>query len=173
MIAATHRRLSDLVHEGRFREDLYYRLDVVSIHVPPLRSRPEDIPELATFFLEKARARAPESPARSLRADLLDLLSTAPWPGNVRQLESTIERLVVLATSDELTPEDLERQVVELDSPPPVPPDDDGEDPSLDRVIQKHVANVLAKTDGNKARAAKLLGVDLSTLYRWQRKWGT
>ncbi len=173
VIAATHRRLSDLVHEGRFREDLYYRLDVVSIHVPPLRSRPEDIPELATFFLEKARARAPESPARSLRADLLDLLSTAPWPGNVRQLESTIERLVVLATSEDLTPEDLERQVVELDSPPPVPPDDDGEDPSLDRVIQKHVANVLAKTDGNKARAAKLLGVDLSTLYRWQRKWGT
>ncbi len=174
VIAATHRRLSELVHDGRFREDLYYRLDVVSIQVPPLRARPDDIPELASFFLDKARARAPESPARAIRPDLLDLLSTAPWPGNVRQLESTIERLVVLATNEELTADDLERHVVDLDSPQALPTSaDEASDPSLDKVIQKHVANVLAKTEGNKARAAKLLGVDLSTLYRWQRKWGT
>jgi two-component system response regulator HydG len=168
VVAATHRRLADMVREGRFREDLFYRLDVVSIQVPPLRARSEDIPELAVFFLERARRRAPESPARALRSDLIEMLVSAPWPGNVRELESTIERLVVLATSTELTPNDVAERFAET-----AEGSADPADASLDALIQRHVANVLAKTNGNKARAAKMLGVDLSTLYRWQRKWGT
>src|SRR6185295_728998 len=169
VIAASHRRLADLVREGAFREDLFYRLNVVTIAVPALRARQEDIAELSLFFLDRARERVPDSPARALSPELIDVFVNASWPGNVRELESTIERLVVLAVHDVLTPADLAQQIE------PDRPDDGGpkeaSDPSLERLIQKHVAKVLLETDGNKAHAAKLLGVDLSTLYRWQRKW--
>jgi transcriptional regulator with PAS, ATPase and Fis domain len=172
VIAASHRKLADLVREGAFREDLFYRLNVVTIAVPPLRARKEDIPELATFFLERSRERAPESPARSLAAELIDVFVDAAWPGNVRELESTIERLVVLAVHEELSPVDIAEQLeASAHDDGTAGQADEGSDPSLERLIQKHVANVLLKTNGNKALAAKLLGVDLSTLYRWQRKW--
>jgi len=167
VIAATHRRLADLVREGKFREDLYYRLNVVNISVPPLRARQEDIPELASFFLERARERAPESPARTITPELIELFVNAAWPGNVRELESAVERLVVLAVHADLTPADLAEQLEEDASGAP----SEGSDPSLERLIQRHVNKVLVGTNGNKALAAKLLGVDLSTLYRWQRKW--
>jgi transcriptional regulator with PAS, ATPase and Fis domain len=171
VIAATHRSLTALVREGKFRDDLFYRLNVVTVVLPPLRARASDIPELATYFLDSARQRAPESPARSLAPELVDALVQASWPGNVRELESVIERLVVLATHAELTLADLGVQL------------DDGEgatstkrepsDPSLEGLIQDHVERILERTGGNKALAAKMLGIDLSTLYRWQRKWSS
>jgi two-component system response regulator HydG len=167
IVAATHRRLPDLVRDGRFREDLYYRLNVVSLVVPPLRERAEDIPALARCFLARARARAPESPAESISDELMTMLCEAQFPGNVRELESLVERLVVLATHAELTPGDLAH--AELDEP--AEPRREPSDPSLDVIIRNHVESTLARAEGNKVRAAKMLGVDLSTLYRWQRKW--
>jgi two-component system, NtrC family, response regulator HydG len=178
VVASTHRRLSDLVREGGFREDLYYRLNVVSIAVPPLRARAEDIPELAHHLLARAKLRAPFSPAATFSPALMDLLQSSEWPGNVRELESTIERLVVLAQQPELRASDLAPQDVDVRDdlvvPSPGSAVEAGEergDPSLERLIQRHVTRVLDRTGGNKAETAKLLGVDLSTLYRWQRKW--
>ncbi len=167
IVAATHRRLPDLVAEGRFRQDLFYRLDVVTLLVPPLRDRAEDIPELARCFLARARARAPESPALRMSEELLALLASAPLRGNVRELESIVERLVVLADHEELTPSDLARTEYDETQGPAAA----DSDPSLDALIRKHVESVLARAGGSKSRAAKMLGVDLSTLYRWQRKW--
>ncbi len=166
VIVATHRRLSDLVRRGTFREDLYYRLNAVTINVPPLRDRREDIPELALHLLARAKLRAPHSPAASFAPELMELFTSADWPGNVRELESTIERLVVLANEPELRASDLAADPIEQ-----APAKRVESDPSLDALIQRHVERILKRTGGNKAETAKLLGVDLSTLYRWQRKW--
>ncbi len=181
VIAATHRRLPDLVREGRFREDLYYRLNVINISVAPLRARAGDIRELAQTFLQRARERAPQSVVTSMSDDLLELLSQGSWPGNVRELQSIIERLVVLARDAELAPRHLALVDDELtpQSHAPPPPNSApslspaGELCNIDMLIRRHVEAVLAHTDGNKARAAKILGIDLSTLYRWQQRWQT
>ena len=188
VIAATHRRLPDLVREGRFREDLYYRLNVINIAVPPLRARSGDIRELAETFLERARDRAPHSLVTSMSDELLALLSQGTWPGNVRELQSIIERLVVLARDAELAPRHLALVDDELMmTPPPSFPASaasaarapagatasDVELCNIDALIRRHVEAVLAHTEGNKARAAKILGIDLSTLYRWQQRWQT
>ena len=170
IVAATHRKLPELVKASRFREDLYYRLNVVTVHVPPLRKRSEDIEELATWFLDRARTRAPGSPARSFSPELLEIFVEARWPGNVRELQSVVERLVVLARGPELTPVDLARADHKSDEVEE-PEEAKDTDPGLDNLIRRHVERVLARAGGNKTRAAKLLGVDLSTLYRWQRKW--
>lgn len=171
VIAATHRRLSDLVRARQFREDLFYRLNVVTVGLPPLRSRPADIRELALHFLERARERAPGARAVAIHDDLATLLEKRSWPGNVRELENAIERLVVLAPDAELAPEHLAL----LDDEPAVvavaPPASDAEPRTIDAVVREHVAAMLARTGGNKPQAAKLLGIDLSTLYRWQQKW--
>jgi two-component system response regulator HydG len=174
VIAATHRNLPELVRDGRFREDLYYRLDVISIKVPPLRERKSDIPRLATTFVLRARERAPHSRVSSLSADLLALLAAGNWPGNVRELQSTIERLVVLAGAEVAEPRHLE--LVDGEHPPPASrpqsdPSPIGTECTIEDLVRGHVERVLAHTEGHKARAAKILGVDLSTLYRWQQKW--
>jgi two-component system response regulator HydG len=179
IVAATHRKLPELVKEGRFRDDLYYRLNVITLTVPPLRARAQDIPSLAQSFLSRARERAPQSPVTAISTDLLDLLCHGSWPGNVRELQSTIERLVVLAMVDRLEPRHLALVDDELT------PGANGavaaasgtrpavELSSIDELVHRHVDAVLAHTEGNKARAAKILGIDLSTLYRWQQKWQT
>jgi two-component system response regulator HydG len=175
VIAATHRSLLELVKEGRFREDLYYRLDVISIKVPPLRARKSDIPRLASTFVARARERAPQSVVSSLSDDLVALLSAGHWPGNVRELQSTIERLVVLAGAEVAEPRHLELVDGELEMRQVASPDAlslTGDlHCTLDDVVQAHVRRVLAHTGGHKAPAARILGVDLSTLYRWQQKW--
>jgi two-component system response regulator HydG len=175
IVAATHRRLPDLVREGRFRDDLYYRLNVITIAVPPLRARMADIPELTQSFLARARDRAPQSPVRSISHELLELLSHGSWPGNVRELQSTIERLVVLALAEQLEPKHLAFVDDEL-LPPSNGPTVERRSEELcciDDLVHRHVDAVLAHTEGNKAKAAKILGIDLSTLYRWQQKWQT
>jgi len=180
VLAATHRKLPELVREGRFREDLYYRLNVISITVPPLRARVADIPELARSFLARARERAPVSPVKAISPELLELLTHGSWPGNVRELQSTIERLVVLAMADELEPRHLalvDDELTPASSGPPTRERPTGPTTEelccIDDLVHRHVDAVLAHTEGNKARAAKILGIDLSTLYRWQQKWQT
>ncbi|MCL6640345.1 MAG: sigma 54-interacting transcriptional regulator, partial [Candidatus Rokubacteria bacterium] len=163
IIAATNRDLRKLVDEGRFREDLYYRLNVVTVHVPPLRERIEDIPLLAQHFLRKAAAAAGKTVV-GLTREALDLLAAYPWPGNVRELEHVIERAVVLTTSTLLTPADLPPELRPAAPAPPV--DRPARRMTLEELKRWYVEQVLAETGGNKARAAEILGIDRRTLYR-------
>ncbi|MGA3124243.1 MAG: sigma-54 dependent transcriptional regulator [Polyangiaceae bacterium] len=166
VIAATHRNLPALVTEGRFREDLFFRLNVLPVLVPPLRHRREDIPALAERFLAEARQRAPHSPVRSLRPDVLRMLSEAPWPGNVRELASCIERAVVFGVEAIL---DVESVRFRSDEPTLGWPFPSNSPWTLRRLSRAYTEWVLAETGGNKERAAEILGIDVSTLYRWRR----
>jgi len=164
LIAATNRDLRKAVEEGRFREDLYYRLNVVTIRVPPLRERPQDIPLLAQHFLRKWAA-ATGKPVTGFARETLERLARHAWPGNVRELEHVVERAVALATSSILLPEDLPPDVGPAGppAPPTLPP---GRRMTLEELKRWYVERVLAETGGNKARAAEILGIDRRTLYR-------
>ena len=168
VIASTHQDLPALVKAGRFREDLYFRLDVLSVHVPPLRDRPEDIPALAAYFLAQACMRAPSSPVRSIGRDALRALAERSWPGNGRELASSIERAVVFGVDEmidtnQLSPAPLEGPVSGWPFPSASPW-------TLQHLNRTYAEWVLGQTGGDKQRAAEILGVDLSTLYRWRRK---
>jgi two-component system, NtrC family, response regulator HydG len=166
VIAATHRDLPLLVKQGLFREDLYFRLNVLPVNVPALRDHREDIPALAEHFLAQARQRAPQSPVRSIDPDALRILSNAPWPGNVRELANTIERAVVFGFH-----ETIERtQVLSAGAPAPQAWPFPTHAPwTLHRLSRAYAEWALAEAGGNKKRAAKVLGINLSTLYRWLR----
>jgi two-component system response regulator HydG len=169
IIAATHRDLPALVRDGRFREDLYFRLNVLPVLVPPLRDRREDIPALVAHFLAEARRRAPRSPVRTVGAEGMRALVEAPWPGNVRELASTIERAVVFSSDESLGPQHL--HAIAPGQTPDVPWLVASHDPpwTLKRLNHTYTEWVLAQTGGDKQRSADILGIDLSTLYRWQR----
>jgi len=172
-LAATHRDLGALVRQGKFREDLYFRLNVIELDVPALRDRRAEIPALIAHFLAQARERKPDSPVRCLSPDVLRALSEAPWPGNIRQLSSTIERLVIFGQTSAVSSAEL--SVAGLGERRPV------ETPllqaqrglwSLDQLSRQYTDWVMAYTENDKARAARILGVNLSTLYRWLPKRG-
>jgi two-component system response regulator HydG len=167
VIAATHRNLPELVKDGRFREDLYFRLDVLPVFVPPLRDHREDIPALADHFLAQACQRAPTSPVRSIGPDALRMLSDAPWPGNVRELASSIERAVVFGVDEMID----ENQLSVVRAGPTVQtwPFSREAPWTLKQLNRTYAEWVLGEVNGNKERAAEILGIDLSTLYRWQR----
>ncbi|MDP9152275.1 MAG: sigma-54 dependent transcriptional regulator, partial [Myxococcota bacterium] len=169
VIAATHRDLPALVREGRFREDLYFRLNVLPVFVPPLRERREDIPALAAHFLEEARQRASRSRVKSIGDEALRVLTDAPWPGNIRELASVIERAVVFANDETLKPHHLSAMPIE--ETPMLSWLPTGHQPpwTLRRLSHAYAQWVLAQTGGDKQRCAEILGIDLSTLYRWQR----
>jgi two-component system response regulator HydG len=174
VIAATHRDLPALVKEGRFRADLYFRLDILPVFVPPLRDHRDDIPALAAYFLAEACRRAPLSPVRSIGADALRILSEAPWPGNVRELASSIERAVVFGVDEMIDANRLSLARNEPLAPgsnaPAYPWPFPSDAPwTLRRMNRAYTDWVLAEVGGNKERAAEILGIDLSTLYRWQR----
>jgi DNA-binding NtrC family response regulator len=162
IISATNRDLARRVAAGEFREDLYYRLSVVTITVPPLRERREDIPLLAQHFLEKlARARA--TTARGIAPEALDRLARHDWPGNVRELENALIRAATLSSAAVLTAADFALDGAEpRGTGPPLP----RAGMTLDAVKRWYVEAVLAEAGGNKQRAAELLGVDRRTLYR-------
>jgi two-component system response regulator HydG len=172
IIASTHRDLPELVRAGRFREDLYFRLNVLPVVVPPLRDHKEDIAALATHFLEEACQRAPHSPVRSIDAEELRALTEAPWPGNVRELATVIERAVVFGTDERLATRGLP-PASGAPAPsvaPPAPWSFRKDSPQTLRDLSRAYTEwVLAQAGGNKERAARVLGIDLSTLYRWQR----
>jgi two-component system response regulator HydG len=166
VVAATHRPLSDLVHGGEFREDLYFRLKVLPIAIPPLRERGDDIPLLADHFLARARARLPQARARSFAADAVAALLAHPWPGNVRELAHLIERLAV-TTDREIIDGPTVRTMLELPAPGSGQPFGAFEPlPALRDLEQRYIDHVLEKTGGNKTRAAEILGIDPSTLHR-------
>ncbi len=170
LLAATHQNLEALVREARFREDLFYRLNVVTISVPPLRERREDIPLLATHFLEAAAKRLGK-PAPALSQEAMTLLLEYPWPGNVRQLENAIERAVLMAGGDVIFPGDLPPGLLRN-----APPDQGGAPPSrvarLEEVERDHILNTLEELGWNQARAAEVLGIGRNTLWRKLKEYG-
>jgi len=164
-VAATHDDLQALVRQRAFREDLFFRLNVLPVRVPALRERREDIPVLVDNFLEQARQRAGAGERRRFSAQALKALEAYAWPGNVRELENTIQRLVVTAMEAEISAEAVRTALV------PVAPEDPIEalataGVKLEQLEERYIAAVLRQTRGNKAEAAAILGVDLSTLYR-------
>ena len=170
IIAATHRDLSLLVKDGRFREDLRYRLNVIPLVVPPLRERRADILPLVEQFLQEARERTVTSPVDSINDEAISVLMQAEWPGNVRELENTIERLVVLGRDSVVTPRDLEFMVVRPQGKTwPTWPTNEGSLWTLKEMNNRYLDWLLVQTGGDKARTAAILNIDLSTLYRWER----
>jgi DNA-binding NtrC family response regulator len=162
IIAATNRDLKQRVAAGAFREDLYYRLNVVTITMPPLRERLDDLPLLAQHFLQK-HARAASKPVTGFARETLAALTRYPWPGNVRELEHTIERAVALASTSVLIPDDLPPDVRGPSSVPEAWPE---RPKTLEELKRWYVDTILSQTHGNKAQAAAILGIDRRTLYR-------
>jgi len=164
IVAATHRDLRQAVRDGRFREDLFYRLDVVSIVMPPLRHRRGDIPELAAYFLVEAKGRYPQSPVQAFSPGALESLAGNPWPGNVRELAHTVERLVLLGRAREIGVDDLRATV----SPATPTVEEFSGDIMPIRELQRRYAHwALAQVGGHRGRAAERLGIDAKTLWKW------
>ena len=166
-LSATHRDLPRLVAEGKFREDLYYRLDVITLRVPPLRERGDDIPLLAVHFLGRLAARAGR-PAPSLSADALERLAAHEWPGNVRELENVLERAFTLTAGPQIGTDDLSlRAPATARAAAPAPGAATGGHPLpevLDNVEREAIERALRATRGNRTAAARLLGMSLRQL---------
>ena len=166
ILAATHRSLRQLVEEGRFREDLYYRLNVIPIHVPPLRERREDIPLLAGFFLEELRSSVGKNVER-ISPGAMRVLMDHRFPGNVRELRNAVEHALVKCREDAVLVEDLPREIVEAVR---------GEAAAVDVAVgadeRSRILDALKRAEGNRTVAAKLLGVNRSTLWRRMRRMG-
>lgn len=176
IIAATNRDLEQLVKEDKFRDDLYYRLNVVRITLPSLAERREDIPMLAHHFLQKCAAGSP-GVIRGLLPETMALLKQYRWPGNVRELENAIERAVSLSHGPLLTPEDLPEAIRNAassldDERSHKAERDDEACLTLEEVEKRHLIRVLKETKGNKVKAAKILGIDRRTLYRMAERFG-
>ncbi|MCG8420630.1 MAG: sigma-54 dependent transcriptional regulator [Proteobacteria bacterium] len=174
VIAATNRDLAQAVQKGHFREDLYYRLNVITIAVPPLRDRRDDIALLAGHFAEIAARRAGRA-SMQISAEAMDWLTRQSWPGNVRQLENAIERAVVLAAGPRLEVADFETRAVPAPSAGPSGEDDPvGPDEliSLDEVERIHILRVLRACSGQKTKASAILGINRTTLWKKLRLYG-
>ncbi len=165
IVCATNVNLHRAVKQGRFRQDLFYRLDVTSIQVPPLRRRGTDIVLLAEAFLEQA-ARHEGRPTLSLSAAVAERLLSYDWPGNVRELHNLAQRFVAIARGPVMGLNDLPAQMRPAPLPLPAPLEAPGSFPSLDEVERKYIRSVVDALKGNKRRAAAVLGLDRSTLYR-------
>ena len=170
IIAATNRDLEEEIRRGSFRGDLYYRLNVITLHLPPLRDRVDDIPLLADYFLKSfAEGRGQAPPA--LSEETRGILQSYDWPGNVRELENALERAAVLSNGDEIGPATLPERLTTQKAAPLVsdrlPPN-----PQLEIIERAYIHWVLQAEGGNKTRTAEVLGIDPSTLYRKLLRYG-
>jgi transcriptional regulator with PAS, ATPase and Fis domain len=163
IICATNKDLEKAMNEGSFREDLYYRLNVFSIFMPPLRERKSDLPLLANYFVKKY-ARAMAKPIASLSPNAMDVIVRYNWPGNVRELENAIERAMVVGKPPSIQPEDLPFRLSEKDHIPRTG--------SLASVEKTHIASVLEQNNWNISRSAEILEIDRVTLYNKIHKYG-
>lgn len=169
VVAATSRRLDDMVREQKFREDLYYRLNVVTIHLPQLRDRPEDIPLLIAHF-NKLLCATQNRPELEMDSELLEFLYQYEWPGNVRQLKNAMESMIVLARGECLTMADLPNTIeAETSSGATMKLPDSG---MLRDLQRSAVEKTLADHFGNRTRAASALGISVRTLQRKLKSWG-
>jgi DNA-binding NtrC family response regulator/predicted hydrocarbon binding protein len=169
VIAATNRQLKDEPRQDRFREDLFYRLSVVEIEIPPLRDRPEDIVPLVRLFTERLAERL-KLPGLSLDATCLDLLQSYEWPGNVRELENSLERAAVMSEEGRVLPEHFPPSLRGARAHPMGAPR--GRPRTLAELERHHILTVLEKAGGNRTRAAKILGISATTLWRKLKAWG-
>jgi two-component system response regulator HydG len=172
IIAATNRDLEEEIQRGAFRSDLYYRLNVIQLHLPTLREREEDVPLLARYFLERhGEGLEGNATAPRLAEETLDILVRYDWPGNVRELENALERAAVLSPGDVIAPGALPDRVREAPRPrlaaEEAPPN-----PTMEVVERAYIQWVLQAEGGNKTRAAEVLGIDPSTLYRKLNRYG-
>jgi DNA-binding NtrC family response regulator len=166
IIAATNRDLESEVEEGRFREDLYYRLNVVQIHIPPLRARGNDVLLLAQLFVTKFAERVGKG-VIGISSEAAKKLLEYDWPGNVRQLENSMERAVTLTRFEHITVDDLPERIRRYEgSQSPLGELDAEHMLTLDQLERRYIERVLKAAQGNKTQAARLLGVDRRTLYR-------
>jgi two-component system response regulator HydG len=171
IIAATNRDLEEEIRKGSFRSDLYYRLNVIQLRLPPLRERMEDVELLGRYFLERLAEREGRESPLELSDESLTLLKHYDWPGNVRELENALERAAVVSTGSPIEPEALPDRVRErpevrlVDEPTPA-------NPSMEIIEQAYIRWVLEAEGGNKTRAADVLGIDPSTLYRKLNRYG-
>jgi DNA-binding NtrC family response regulator len=169
LIAATNQDLEKAIEKGRFREDLFYRLNVIPIHIPPLRQRRDDIPLLITHFLEKYSAL--KKNVDSVSPDAMKILTGYSWPGNVRELENAIERAVILTNRNVILLEDLPSSV----HGPRRSAHESGEDwgdISLEKIEEHHILNILEKYAWNQKKASEILGVSTTTLWRKLKAYG-
>jgi two-component system, NtrC family, response regulator HydG len=171
LIAATHKNLEQEVRRGTFREDLYWRLKVVSIHVPPLRERQGDVPILVERFIGEF-ARRHGRPTKGLDQDALRLLLQYEWPGNVRELQNVVESMVLLSQKETLGPESVPRELHETRPGTALVAVDALDGMTLKRVERELIRLNLEKFNGNRARAAKALGISERTLYRKIKEYG-
>ena len=177
VIAATNRDLEERVRSGAFREDLFYRLNVINIEVPPLRERSADIPVLAEHFAARAALRM-RSPRPALARSAIDWLASQPWPGNIRELENAVERAVVLASGPVLEAADFAPRKRASSAPnagAPVhraaDPDRLEDLPSLEELERHHIERVLEAASGHKTKAAAVLGINRTTLWKKLRQY--
>jgi two-component system, NtrC family, response regulator AtoC len=172
LIAATNRDLARAVKEGLFREDLYYRLNVIPIMLPELKDRAEDIPVLATHFLMKY-AKEADPPIEGISKDAMRLLLEYDWPGNVRELENVIERALILGYGPQILPEDLPTHLHTRQTlAPHQSKGDSAYRPTLEELERDYIATILRETRWHQMRAAHILGIDRRTLYRKIRTYG-
>ena len=160
VIAATHHDLESEMREGRFREDLYWRLNVLSLDGMPLRERPDDVLPMARYFLRETGS------ARQLDASTAALLSAYTWPGNVRELRNAIQRAATFGTGNSITPDDLPPRLRDANRVAALVAQASQQHVPLRDVERAYVLEIVRRTDGNKSRAAEILGLDRKTLYR-------
>ncbi|MFB0564439.1 MAG: sigma-54-dependent transcriptional regulator [Candidatus Aminicenantaceae bacterium] len=161
VIAATNRNLKTLVDQGKFREDLYYRLNVVTIDLPPLKDRREDILPLAEYFLKKYAEKNNKS-IKNCSPEVVEFMLNYSWPGNVRELENMIERGVILSKNNAITLAELPKDIIH-----PTP----ANGKTIEAVMRNHIINVLEETKGNISKAAKILGIRRMTLYNKLKRY--
>ena len=161
VITATNRHLKTLVEQGKFREDLYYRLNVVTIDLPPLMDRREDILPLAEHFLKKY-AEENKNRIKKFSPDVVEFMLNYSWPGNVRELENMIERGVILSKNNAITLAELPQDIIH-----PTP----AEGKTIEAVMRNHIINILEETKGNISKAARILGIRRMTLYNKLKKY--
>lgn len=169
VIAATHRDLDAMVKAGTFRQDLYYRLKVISIKLPALRERMEDLSELVGHFLGKYSDRNNKQVSH-ISPEAMDILQRYPWPGNIRELEHVIERAVAMTRTTIIYPEDFPVEL--LHTPPAMADERPAGQKTLDDVEKEHILQVLKEVHFNKSKASEILGIDRATLYRKAKRYG-
>jgi two-component system response regulator HydG len=171
VIAATNKNLEEEIQEGRFRDDLYYRLNVITVEVPPIRRRREDIPLLADFFL-KQYAQKNRRLIKGFTPRATDLLMRYDWPGNVRELENIIERAVIMVRGEMITPLEFPDDLQKLDEELKTSQIDLSPGRSLKEVEKDMILRTLEETGGNRTHAARILGISRRTLQLKLKEYG-
>jgi DNA-binding NtrC family response regulator len=170
IIAATNRNLEEEVGRGNFRDDLFYRLNVIEIYLPPLRERREDIPLLARHFVAKI-AREQNAQEKTINKEAMSALVAYNWQGNIRELQNAVERAFILSGAEEITVENLPPKILAFSQNSFAMRDAESFRPTLEEMERRYILEILSSVDEDKTEAANILGIDLSTLYRKLKRY--